>query len=267
VWLKLRLRALGRLPEGYRCGDGGSDSAVFEAIGIDADSAIAFVAERAPDHQAFEAWIREHATTLTSPDVDQHTRSLETFDMPQPRRDEWSARFGIPGYTIATRMNELDDWELTHAQIVAGDAPATPVIPAISSSVSGPIGVAHLARFWLKKLLKLHGRLPAEYRCGEGGFDGTLLDLLGIANADVDAFVAAAKPDYLTFEAWVRERTSATPAAIAAFNEALLGLEMPDHIAVPRRAQYGLPDSIRLGYLLNDIDDWGGLHEQLIALR
>jgi hypothetical protein len=164
-------------------------------------------------------------------------------------------------------MNELDDWELTHAQIVAGDVATPSVIPAISSSVTGPIGIAHLARFWLKKILKFHDRLPADYRSGEGGFDGWLLEELGIADADVDAFVAARVPDYLTFEAWVRERTTATPETIEAFNAELLGFPMPEKMAAARRAQYGLPDTITLGVALNDIDDWGGLHDQLIALR
>jgi hypothetical protein len=267
LWLKLRLHAVGRLPEGYRHGEGGSDGDLADAFGFDMHELIAFIDASAPDHQAFEAWIRAHATTLSPEAIAAFNSKLETFEMPQPRRDEWSARFGLDGYVIAPRMNELDDWELAHAQIVTDAAPPGLVIPAISSSVTGPIGIVHLARLWFKKLLKLHGRLPADYRCGEGGFDGQLLDLLGIANDDMDAFVASAEPGYLAFEAWVRERTTATPAARAEFNAELLAFVMPDRIAVPRRAQYGLGDDVRIGILLNDIDDWGGLHEQMTALR
>jgi hypothetical protein len=266
LWLKLRLGALGRLPEGYRCGEGGTDGELLGLLGLDVDAVRTYVGAEHPDELTFEAWVRERATAVAGPEIDEFNASLESFQMPSPRREQWVERFGLTGYTVATRLNELDDWDLAHQAVLAGNVPTPLVIPAISSSIAGPFEVAHLPRFWFKKILKHHGRLPAEYRCGEGGFDGTLLDVLGIANDDVDAFVASEKPGYLKFEAWVRERTTSTPAARDAVSEKFRTTIMPDALAVPRRAQYGLPDSITNGPLLNDVDDWGGIHTQLRAL-
>src|SRR5471030_1556222 len=61
------------------------------------------------------------------------------------------------------------------------------VFPVLSSSIRGPLGVAHLPRLWLKLLLHSCGRLPEGYRCGVGGLDEFLTTTLGI---DRDAFVA-----------------------------------------------------------------------------
>ena len=48
---------------------------------------------------------------------------------------------------------------------------AEPIVPVLSSSVMGPLGVKHLPRLWLKILLHACGRLPDGYRHGVGGFD------------------------------------------------------------------------------------------------
>jgi hypothetical protein len=267
MWLKLRLHAAGRLPEGYRHGEGGSDGAIIEALGLDAAALLAFVADERPSELAYEAWIAAHATGLGSPAVAARNVALETAEMPEPRRSDWTARFGLPHYTIAARLNELDDWDLVHGQIVAADAPRTPLIPAISTSTTGPLGLAHLPRLWLKKLLHLYGRLPADYRHGAGGFDGMLLETFGLDNDAFDAFIATQTPGYLATEAWVREHaTTLTPDAIAAFNAKLEAHVVPEERAAPRRAQLGLDDAFGGPAIrLNDVDDWAQLHEQLLA--
>jgi len=266
VWLKLRLHALGRLPEGYRHGDGGSDSEVIKALGLDAGEFIAYVETESPDYVTLEGWIRDHATTVSSPELAAITADFETFLMPEPRRTEWCARFGLPDYQVATRLNELDDWDLVHGQILAPDAPSTPIVPAISTSVTGPLGVAHLPRLWLKMLLHAHGRLPEGYRHGLGGFDEYVRDATGLAYEPLEAFIAAEKPGYLAFEAWVRANaTNLTPDAIAASNAHVVGFEPPEERAAPRRAEYGVDDSVKTGTALNDLDDWLAIHRQLLA--
>ena len=267
LWLKLRLRALDRLPDGYRCGAGGSDQAIIETLGLDRGALLAHIGD-APDYVTFEAWVRVHATTVSSPELDAVNADFETFLMPEPRRSEWAARFGLPDYTVATRMNELDDWDLVHAQIVASDAPATPIVPAISSSTTGPLGAAHLPRLWLKMLLHAHGRLPDGYRFGIGGFDEMVEEHLGIGYEPLAVFIAAEKPGYLALEEWVRDHaTAATPAAVAAHNTTLLTFVVPEERAAPRRALYGVDASVRTGVALNDLDDWLAIHQQLIASR
>jgi hypothetical protein len=143
------------------------------------------------------------------------------------------------------------------------------MIPAISSSSTGPLGVVHLPRLWLKMLLHAHGRLPEEYRYGIGGFDETMLEALGIPHDPLLAYITTEKPGYLALEAWVRDHaTSLTPESIARSNETILGRVLPEERCAARRAAYGVTDpTIVRGIALNDIDDWLQLHEQLIALR
>jgi hypothetical protein len=266
LWLKLRLHSLGKLPEGYRHGDGGSDGELLRALGVEPTALLAYVGAESPDYVTLEAWLRANAATVSSPALAALTAELETFLMPEPRRTEWTARFGLPDYQVATRLNELDDWDLVHAQIVAPGAPSTPIVPAISTSVTGPLGVAHLPRLWLKMLLHAHGRLPADYRYGFGGFDEYLRDALGLAYDPLAAFIAAEKPGYLAFEAWVRANaTNLTPEAIAASNAHVVGFEPPDERAAVRRAEYGVDASVKTGTALNDLDDWLALHRQLLA--
>jgi len=142
-----------------------------------------------------------------------------------------------------------------------------PIVPLISSSVSGPLGATHLPRLWLKILLHALGRLPEGYRHGEGGFDGMTIEGLGI---DPDAFVAfieRERPSYLACEAWVRAHATKVDAtSIAAHNERILTREKPADAAAEARRYIGLPDdSITRSIPLNDLDDWTLVHERLTA--
>src|ERR1700682_2704180 len=94
-----------------------------------------------------------------------------------------------------------------------------PIVPVLSSSVMGPLGVRHLPRLWLKILLHGCGRLPEGYRHGVGGFDECLTTTLGLDRDAFIAYIETEKPDYLTLEKWVRANaTSLTADAIAAVN-------------------------------------------------
>jgi hypothetical protein len=138
--------------------------------------------------------------------------------------------------------------------------------PVLSSSVKGPLGVAHLPRLWLKILLHASGRLPEGYRHGVGGFDEFLTTTLGI---DRDAFVAyieTEKPDYLTLERWVREHaTSLNDEAIAKVNDRVGTVNMNDELLAERRTRLGLDPTITQAVAVNDIDDWKAFHTMLTS--
>jgi hypothetical protein len=138
--------------------------------------------------------------------------------------------------------------------------------PLISSSVAGPLGVAHLPRLWLKILLYACGRLPEGYRHGEGGFDEFLCANLGIDRDSFVEYIATEKPDYLTLERWVRAHASKlTPEAIEAHNAAILGALMPEDRVTVRRAALGISDAnFSNSVKLNDLDDWAGAHARLV---
>jgi len=158
-WLKMRAHAVGALPDGYRHGNGGSDENLLTTFGIDADAFTAFIASDAPDYFACEAWIRQNATDLSDETIRGFNEFLVTFDMPDPRLSEWTARFGLPrGNYKAVMLNQLDDWDGMHELLRAGVA-STPLVPLIGSDVAGPLGVFHLPRLWLKHRLHGVGRL------------------------------------------------------------------------------------------------------------
>ena len=142
-------------------------------------------------------------------------------------------------------------------------------VPLIGTAATGPLGVAHLPRLWLKMLLASQGKLVEGYRARQGGFDGLLLEFLGIAGCDASAFVAASQPAYLEFEAWVRENAAAdrlTPAAIAQFNDRILTFLKPEPGRSEMLADLGLPsdDTEWTGADLNNLDDWHAFHRDLL---
>ena len=142
-------------------------------------------------------------------------------------------------------------------------------IPLISTRTIGPLGLVHLPRLWLKMRLAAKGMLNEEYRAGEGGFDGVLLDSLGIASGAAVAFIKASQPSYLAFEDWVKENAtpqSLTSEAIEALNQRILTFPKPEPMRTESLEFIGLPPSDKewLGTDLNDLDDWHGLHLALL---
>lgn len=136
--------------------------------------------------------------------------------------------------------------------------------PLVSTRTVGPLGLAHLPRLWLKVRLAAKGKLADGYRSGEGGFDGLLLDALGIGSADVVEFISTSQPSYLEFEDWVKENANAdslTAEAIETFNERVLTFPKPEPARSETLELLGLPsDKTWLASDLNDLDDWHTIH-------
>jgi hypothetical protein len=139
------------------------------------------------------------------------------------------------------------------------------IVPLLSSSVAGPLGIRHLPRLWLKILLYASGRLPEGYRHGAGGFDELLTGSLGIDNAGFVAYIESEKPSYLQLEAWVKEHArNLTPESVAAFNHKILTRDMNAEMAGERRERFGIADpTFAHAVSLNDLDDWDQAHRRL----
>ena len=146
---------------------------------------------------------------------------------------------------------------------------AEEIVPLISTSVMGPLGIAHLPRLWLKILLHACGRLPEGYRHGNGGMDESLCVNLGIDADALVAFIESELPDYLALEAWVsRNATKLDAASVAAHNLQMLTRNMREELAVERRARFGIADETFANAIrLNDLDDWAGAHASITARR
>jgi uncharacterized protein DUF5069 len=267
LWLKMRAHAAGVLPEGYRHGAGGFDEALLTKLGVDLGAFTGFIDAEAPDYLTCEAWIRAHAADTSLALARAFTGHIATFEMPDPRLSEWTARFGLSAgtFTKGYGMNQLDDWDGIHVQLRS--PAASPLVPAVGSGVAGPLGVRHLPRMWLKYRLHGAGRLAEGYKHGRG-FDKMVTDALGLDPDALATFVEGEQPDYLATEAWVRQHATAlNPPAIAELNERILATKLMEKFAVDTRARLGITDlAVDRSIALNDLDDWLTLHQQLKAV-
>ncbi len=140
------------------------------------------------------------------------------------------------------------------------------IVPLISGCQAGPLGIVHLPRFWLKMRAYAVGALPDGYRHGNGGSDENLLTTFRIDPDAFAGFIASDAPDYIATEAWVRTNAGNLSAeTIRTFNETLLGFDMPDPRLTEWTERFGLPRGNYKAVLLNQLDDWDGIHQLLRA--
>lgn len=142
------------------------------------------------------------------------------------------------------------------------------IIPLISSGTSGPLGVLHLPRLWLKVSLDSVQKLNSEYPAIGAGYDQMVLDGLGIDKSAFCEFMKS-KPTYPALEAWIREQKGVKldAASIAALNESIIGYNHADDTRSEILGACGLADdgSILDAVTLNNLDDWQSFHAQQIA--
>src|ERR1700719_2328962 len=108
----------------------------------------------------------------------------------------------------------------------------TTTVPLVSSSSTGPLGVVHLPRLWLKLSLAAHGQLPEGYdECGQG-FDQMTLNALGLDRQKTLDFVRQNHPSYTKFEEWILAQNGGSLNAenIRKHNEAVLGYNHVDEL-------------------------------------
>ncbi len=144
-----------------------------------------------------------------------------------------------------------------------------PIIPLISSGTSGPLGVKHLPRLWLKTLLSAAGELPEGYKDIRPGFDFMVLEGLKIDPDSARDFIFKGRPTYLEFEQWIRQQegVDVSPANLEALNQQIVERRKSDSSRRKMLAENGLPDDsdISDSIMLNNLDDWRAIHGQLIG--
>jgi len=121
LWLKILLFACGKLPEGYRHGNGGFDEQLCEKLGIDRDAFVAYVENEKPDYQSVERWVEKNARNLTARTVAEWNQSVAIRNQPETLASERRVRFAIedPTFANAVALNDLDDWAGLHARLTA----------------------------------------------------------------------------------------------------------------------------------------------------
>ena len=142
-------------------------------------------------------------------------------------------------------------------------------VPLISSGVAGPLGVLHLPRLWLKASLEAAGKLAAGYPGIGQGYDMMVLSALGLSADAVKAFLAASKPTYPQFEAWIKAQpgVNLTKGNIHKLNVSIAGYIHADETRKNILAASGLPDNGSVlpdAINLNNIDDWFEFHQAVL---
>jgi hypothetical protein len=143
---------------------------------------------------------------------------------------------------------------------------STKVVPHVSSSTAGPLGVLHLPRLWAKLTLGAAGRLPEDYdECGPG-FDQMTLSTLKLNRDKVMEYLRTHKPTYVQFERWIVEQNGGKidSEAVQKHNDAVRGYNHGDDRAESIRKACGVTDSnIKDAVTLNNLEDLDALHQQV----
>jgi hypothetical protein len=138
--------------------------------------------------------------------------------------------------------------------------------PLIGATVTGPLGVMHLPRMWLKSVYSAAGLLPEAYFDNYKGFNAQVCDALGLEPEAWFAFLAT-MPTYPQAEDYVRAHaTKLDAASIAALNEKVASYPRAAEGAAATRARTGITDAnVTNSALLINYDDWLTMHEELLA--
>lgn len=143
------------------------------------------------------------------------------------------------------------------------------IVPLISSSVAGPLGVLHLPRLWLKASLEARNKLAAGYPGIGQGYDMMVITGLGL-NADaVRKFITDSKPTYPQFEVWIRSQpgVNLTKGNIHKLNVSIAGYIHSDDVRKGILAANNLPDNGSVlpdAINLNNLDDWFEFHQAVL---
>jgi hypothetical protein len=145
------------------------------------------------------------------------------------------------------------------------------IVPLISSDTVGPLGLKHLPRLWIKTLLSATGRLAPGYKDIRPGFDYMVLEGLGINPDTARDFIFKNRPTYLAFEKWIREQVGVdiSAANISKINATVVGRLKSEEARLEVLRANGLPDDtpIKDGIMINNLDDWKLVHDQVTQSR
>lgn len=143
------------------------------------------------------------------------------------------------------------------------------IIPMIPCNVSGPLGVLHLPRLWLKVSLEARGKLAPGYPGIGKGFDSMVIAGLGLSADAVKAYVAEKKPSYGQFEAWVKAQPGVKldRASVYKLNQSILGYHHSDELRKEILGAAGYPENGSVqgsAVELNALDDWTAFHNSVL---
>ena len=147
------------------------------------------------------------------------------------------------------------------------------IVPLISSTVAGPLGVLHLPRLWQKCVLGAKKMLADGYPEISKGLCQMTLDALKLNKEETLQYLHSEVPSYPEFEAWILNKNGGKldPAAIEKYNAAVRARL---HDAETRKGildgagikDEGRVKEIKDAITLNDWDDWTEFYRQVKAV-
>ena len=272
MWLKGILSAARALPDTYFDDYKGFNKRVVDALGLEPEPWFAFL-KTLPTYLQAEQYVKDHATKLDAASIE--AINADIASMPRPEENAAKVRevvgFDAPGFNNSAMLLNLDDWCAIHKELTAhkNDGLA-PLVPMISSGQTGPFGVPHLPRLWMKALSRATGALPKDWKSGlECGFDNQLAKLTGMDLAAAVAYINAEFPDYLMFERWFENNVGpVTDAKKAEWSKAIAALQQPEDRAQPNLVEAGAGDlQTRSTILINDLVDWKYMHDDVAGRK
>ena len=94
---------------------------VLDAIGVNHEALINFVASAKPSYVQFEKFIAENATKLNAASIAEINGAIAGYQHKDDTRQSILAAVGLPDGkpTDAVNLNNLDDWQEFHASEIA----------------------------------------------------------------------------------------------------------------------------------------------------
>lgn len=118
-WQKASLGAVGKLHDDYPACGAGYDQMTLDALGLDKEKTLAFIAEAKPGYLAFESWVKENGS-FDEAAIAAHNAAVTGYIHDDATRAEIFAAAGASddtcSYRDAVNLNNLDDWAIFHAQ-------------------------------------------------------------------------------------------------------------------------------------------------------
>jgi hypothetical protein len=120
-WQKASLGAAGKLHDEYPACGAGYDQMTLDALGLDKETTLAYIADSKPSYFQFEAWVKEHMKS--DADIAGHNAGVTGYIHGDDTRAEIFAGAGLDDATTPARdavnLNNYDDWTIWHSEVIA----------------------------------------------------------------------------------------------------------------------------------------------------
>lgn len=121
-WQKASLGAAGKLHAEYPACGAGYDQMTLDALGLDKETTLAYIASEKPSYVQFEAWVKENMKADAN--IAAHNAGVEGYIHSDETRAEIFGGAGLNDDSCAARdavnLNNLDDWAIFHKEEIAG---------------------------------------------------------------------------------------------------------------------------------------------------